>query len=265
MRGVTGIRELRLRCGCPVKVNVDGVWYWVGARALINAPQHAVKMSDDACDEFVKKACNSSVYAYEKMLAEGYFTLPDATRIGVCGVVGQKGIFQKYTSLCIRTARQIDCVVNLPVDSVLVAGAPSSGKTTYLRDLAIKLSHTQNVVVADERGEISTCVGFKSKSYCDVFLYCDKKYAFEVGVRTMSPNWIVCDELSEGDVKAIPVVAASGVKMAASIHARTLCDLKTKLGDTLQYFQTVVFLEANTFNQKVVNLRADTQISKQVN
>ena len=255
MKGATGLREVRLKNDCPAKVNLDGRWYWLGANSLMQSPERALKLPPDVCDEFVKKACNNSVYAYEKMLKDGYFTLADATRIGVCGVVGANGIFQKYTSLCIRTARQIDCVAALPLDSILVAGPPCSGKTTYLRDLALKLSRAQNVVVVDERGELSTCPTFQAKSLCDVFLYADKKYAFQVGVRTMSPDWIVCDELSEKDVSDIPSVVASGVKLAASVHATSESDLRAKLGDTLRYFSAVVFLQPNTFHQKTVDLR----------
>lgn len=245
---------MRLRNNCPIKVNIDGAWFYVGAHSLVTLPQHAEKLSENACDEFVKIACNNSVYAYEKMLAEGFFTLDDATRVGVCGIVGKNGVFQKYTSLCMRTARQIDCVANLPSNSILVAGAPCSGKTTYLRDLAVKLSQRENVVIVDERGELSCCPTFQAKSFCDVFLYADKKYAFEVGVRTMSPDWIVCDELSPQDVTAIPDVLSSGVKLAASIHAETEHDLAAKMGGALSYFHTAVFLERNTFAQKTVNL-----------
>lgn len=261
LKGVKGIRELRLRNDCPAKVNIDGVWYWLGAKSLVATPEHATRLPPDVCDEFIKKACNNSVYAYEKMLAQGYFTMEDATRVGVCGVAGAKGVFQKYTSLCIRTARQIDCVGSLPVGCVVVAGAPCSGKTTYLRDLALKLSRTQNVVVVDERGELTCCPSFAAKSFCDVLLYCDKKYAFEVSVRSMSPDWIVCDELSASDVACIPDVIASGVKLAASIHAETQRDLALKLGNTLQYFQTAVFLERETFAQKVVDLRQNDRIT----
>lgn len=261
LKGVKGIRELRLRNDCPAKVNIDGVWYWLGAQSLVATPEHAIKLSSNVCDEFVKKACNNSVYAYEKMLAQGYFTMEDATRVGVCGVAGARGVFQKYTSLCVRTARQIDCVGSLPRGSVLIAGAPCSGKTTYLRDLALKLSRTQNVVVVDERGELTCCSAFAAKSFCDVLLYCDKKYAFEVGVRSMSPDWIVCDELSPSDVALLPDVLASGVKLAASVHAETERDLAFKLGSALPYFQTAVFLQRDTFAQKTVDLRQNPQIT----
>ncbi|MCM1290009.1 MAG: hypothetical protein NC132_04850 [Corallococcus sp.] len=259
--GVADVREVRLRNDRPAKVNVGGTWYWVGSRSLTAQACYAQRMPADVCDEFVKKACNNSVYAYEKMLAEGFFTMEDATRVGVCGVAGAKGVFQKYTSLCIRTARQIDCVGSLPSASVIIAGAPCSGKTTYLRDLAIKLSQTQNVVVADERGEISCCAAFKTKSFCDVFLHCGKRYSFEVGVRAMSPDWVVCDELSPSDVALIPDVSASGVQIAASVHAQTERDLAVKLGDSLQYFQTAVFLEKGTFAQRIVDLRKNENIT----
>lgn len=250
---LNGVRELRLRNGKGIRLNVDGKWFWLGKNALLTSPERALRW-ECLCDDFVKRACNQSVFAYEKMLAQGFFTLSDGTRIGVCGIVGANSTFQSYTSLCVRTAKFVTCVEQDFCDSVVVAGPPGSGKTTYLRDLACRLSQRQNVVVADERGELSCCNGFSSRSFCDVFQYASKAYAFEVAVRTMAPDWLVCDELSENDLSYLPCVAASGVKLAASIHAGTLDELKMRLGKHLNFFSYAVLLQKDTFAQNVVEL-----------
>lgn len=253
LNGLDGIREIRLRNGKGVKVNVNGKWFWLGKSALLTTSKNALRF-DDVCEEFVKKACNRSVYAYEKMLADGYFTLADGSRIGVCGIQSEDGVFRSYTSLCVRTAHSVNCVCNDFRHSVLVAGPPSSGKTTYLRDLACKLSQTQNVVVVDERGELSSCIGFDCRSECDVLKYGSKRYAFQVAVRSLSPDWIVCDELSVDDLCLLPSVAASGVKLAASIHAANSSALLLRMANYLQCFSQVVMLERDTFLQTILNV-----------
>lgn len=261
VKSLHGVRELRLRNGKGVKLNIDGRWFWLGEKSLLSSPERALKFTD-ICDDFVKSACNRSVYAYEKMLSQGFFTLSDGSRIGVCGVMSAGGVFQKYTSLCVRTAQYFDCAKTDFDDSVIVAGAPSSGKTTYLRDLACKLSENYNVVVVDERGEIASCNGFEQRSECDVFRFAGKRYAFEVAVRTMSPDWIVCDELGSVDLSLIPEVTSSGVKLAASVHASDMDELRQRLGESLNCFSYAVMLARNTFSQKVVNLRSQASTSQ---
>lgn len=253
LRGLENIREIRLRNGKGIKVNIGGSWFWVGHNALLTSPANALHF-DDVCDGYVKKACNQSVYAYEKMLAKGYFTLADGARVGVCGVQAEDGIFQRYTSLCIRTANFVHCCVEDFCQSVVVAGPPRSGKTTYLRDLACKLSHQCEVVVVDERGEISSCDGFEKRSNCDVFKYASKRYSFEIAVRSMSPDWIVCDELSEYDLPLLPLACASGVHVAASVHAANLPSLEARLGRYLDNFHSAVLLQKDTFQKTVVTL-----------
>lgn len=253
LNGLDGIREIRLRNGKGMKVNVKGKWFWLGKNALLTTPRNALHF-DDVCEEFIKKACNRSVYAYEKMLAQGYFTLSDGSRVGVCGEQAENGVFRTYTSLCVRIANHFSCVGSVVNNSVIVAGPPSSGKTTYLRDLACKLSQTQNVVVVDERGELSSCAGFEDNSCCDVLKYGDKRYAFQVAVRSMSPDWIICDELSVEDLCLLPTVAQSGVKLAASIHASDFDSLNKRLGKYLQCFCFAIMLQRDTFRQTVAQV-----------
>ncbi len=256
LSGLEGIREIRLRNGKGIKVNVNGKWFWLGKGALLTTSKNALRF-DEVCEEFVKKACNRSVYAYEKMLAQGYFTLSDGSRVGVCGIQSEDGIFRSYTSLCVRTAHYVNCASNDIYDSVLVAGPPSSGKTTYLRDLACVLSAKQNVVVVDERGELSSCGGFDNRSECDVLKFGSKRYAFQVAVRSLSPDWIVCDELSEEDFPLLLQVAESGVKLAATVHAANPRALLLRMQNYLHCFSQVVMLERDTFSQTMLKVVAN--------
>lgn len=252
LRNVTGIRELRLRDEKPIKLNISGQWFWLGKNRLLPSTVNAVNFGC-LCEDFIKKACNSSVYAYEKMLAQGFFTLSDGSRVGVCGIKGND-VFKKYTSLCVRVAKNVSCARSFD-QSVIVAGPPHSGKTTFLRDLAQKLSLNENVAVVDERGELSCCRGFE-KSFCDVFLYADKPYAFQTAIRAMSPDWIVCDELSTDEIPLLQYAKTGGVKVAAGIHAGGFADLKTVMGSYLSCFRYAVLLQRDTFVQTVTDLRA---------
>lgn len=254
------VREVRLRNGKPIRLNVGGKWFWLGKNCLQTSCLGALNFQS-VCDEFVKKACNQSVYAYEKMLAQGFFTMSDGCRVGVCGVMGANGVFQQYTSVCVRTAKYHSCVDVALNNSFIVAGPPRSGKTTFLRDFACKTSTFCNVVVVDERGELSCCEGFDKKSFCDVFRYTDKKYAFQVAVRTMSPDWIVCDELSQGEISLLENAVTCGVKVAASLHASGVEEVRQKLGQAVNVFNNVVLLKQDTFIQTVQNL---TKASKQL-
>lgn len=247
LSGLSDLRELRIRNGGAVKLNVGGRWYYVGTKGLHTAQRNSLTVGD-VCDDIVKKACCNSVYAYEKSLANGYFTLEDGVRVGVCGHVfgAEKTFFQRYTSLCFRVPHYVNCVDKSALDkcignNVLVLGVPSAGKTTYLRDLAVKLAQSCNVLVADERGELFYDEHLLASSGCDVLKWCSKSYAFDVGVRAMSPNYIVCDELAENDIQFVKSILNSGVHLICSAHANDANDFEKRFG-ILDCFAFVVNL-----------------------
>ena len=252
LSGLHGIREIRIRDNRAAKVNVKGQWYFVGTKALVQRSENALVLNE-VCDGVIKKACNNSVYAYEKMLAKGFFTLEDGVRIGVCGVVaGERDkVFQKYTSLCFRIPHYVACVdgdtlAKCRRGNTVVIGPPGSGKTTFLRDLSVKLSQSYNVMVVDERGELFYDSELIAKSYCDVLKWSDKLYAFETGVRAMSPDFIVCDELSSEDVTPLKRCLSSGVKVVCSVHGNDLDDFTKRFGLSDSFSTAVILRGADT-------------------
>ena len=254
------LRELRIRNNRPVKANVSGVWYYLCSSGLTQRAMQAI-IVDDVCDEIVKKACNNSVYAYEKMLAKGFFTLEDGVRVGVCGhVAGSNDVFfRKYTSLCFRIPHHVGCVDKATLEqcekgNTVVIGPPCSGKTTFLRDLSVKLSKQYSVLVVDERGELFYDDELVDSCDCDVLKWSSKAYAFEVGVRAMSPDFFVCDELSDCDIGFVRSCVNSGVKIACSAHGFTTSDFWTKFGLENE-FTTAVLLDRENLAYHVKSLK----------
>ncbi|MCH5156948.1 MAG: hypothetical protein J1G02_03610 [Clostridiales bacterium] len=255
------IRELRIRNHRPVKVNVGGLWYYVGGSGLTQNIEKAIVLGE-VCDRIVQVACNNSVYAYEKMLAKGFFTLQDGVRIGVCGHVAgsRETVFRTYTSLCLRIPHNVGCVdyatlIQCQKGNTVVIGPPCSGKTTFLRDLSVKLSKQYSVLVIDERGELFYDDDVLNACDCDVLKWSSKEYAFDIGVRAMSPDFIICDELADIDVGFVRSCVNSGVKIACSAHGYTLDDFADKFG-VASYFATAIILSKENLSFSVKALKS---------
>lgn len=248
LQDIDDLRELRIRNGGAVKVNVGGRWYYLGVSGALVTIQRRALVIGKVCDDIVKKACANSVYAYEKKLANGFLTLEDGVRVGVCGQVtrSDKRVFQQFTSLCFRVPHYINCVTvdmleKCKSGNAVVIGVPASGKTTYLRDIAMKLGQAYNVLVVDERGELFFDDNLTTSSGCDVLKWSDKLYAFEVGARAMSPQYIICDELSEEDIPFVRSCVSSGIKLICSAHATNEEDFNKRFG-LLDCFNYVINL-----------------------
>jgi stage III sporulation protein AA len=230
------IEELRLRVGSPVSWVTKGRELWLNDRDL--PPVDAGLL-----EEIVKRASGHAVYAVQEQLRQGYLTLPGGHRLGVCGKAGvEKGslmTIRSYQALNLRLASErpgcADSVSSFlwayPA-STLILGPPGAGKTTLLRDMTRQLSDRfrQRVGLVDERGELAACedavpqlsVGRRT----DVLTGCPKAVGVEILVRTMSPQWIVVDEItSEKDVEAMIRASYCGVRFLATAHAADIGDL----------------------------------------
>ena len=111
---------------------------------------------------------------------------------------------------------------------MLLAGAPSSGKTTLLRDLARVLGTAgRRTVVLDERFEL-LADGFDLGTCTDVLQGYPKREGLSHALRCLSPEYILCDELGENDFEAVKAAAFSGVSLIATVHAGSAQELSSR-------------------------------------
>ena len=220
------LREVRLRAGRPVQlVLMEGQWL---SRSVIDGA---------LLNRVLAQLADFSLYAREEELRQGFFTLEDGCRVGVCGrLVFDGGAVTGLSaagSLCIRVSREVrGCAeVLLPyilrdgrILSALILSPPGLGKTTLLRELARRLSDGGHCVcVADERHELAACkngvptldVGLRT----DVMDGGPKALAMGHMLRACAPEVIVTDEIGgEGDARAIAEAARCGVSVICSAH-----------------------------------------------
>ena len=194
-----------------------------------------------------------SLAARQEELAAGYLPLPGGHRLGVCGVMGRKGL-EEITSLCLRLAHQVKGVgralfPGIAHRNTLIIGPPGAGKTTLLRDL-IRLygEHGVQVGVADERGEIAACRDGTPQldvgPAADVAGGRDKASAMILLIRAMAPQVIATDELGgPRDAWAVQAAIRCGVTVLATAHGRSRADVRKRLGPLDGAFERLVILE----------------------
>lgn len=259
-------QELRLRLGRPLSIVCPKHTYFITRHgSLTDLPcGDLIKVSREEIQETFERLCDYSVYAHRREIVNGFVTLRGGHRAGICGtaVTDKDGMVnvRDISSINLRIAREhkgcADAVfkaVKNDFGGVLLCGAPCSGKTTLLRDLArkISLSERQNVSLIDERGELAATTAGEAQNdvgLCDVFDGYPKAQAMEQALRTMSPQVIVCDEIgSREDVRTVRQALNSGVRIIAAAHARTKQELFARQGlrELLSTgaFSTVIFLQ----------------------
>lgn len=241
-------QEIRLRINRPLSIVCPDVTYYVTAnRGLTSTPLQNTMLNvtrADITDTF-HNICNYSVYTRQNEIVNGFVTMYGGHRAGICGTAvisnGKITNIRDISSINVRIAREHKgCSQNLynKIGSfkkgVLICGAPCSGKTTVLRDLAriLSLEAGKNVSLVDERGELA---GTSSGTFqndiglCDVFDSYKKSEAMIQAIRSMAPDIIVCDEIgSKDDVEAIEHSVNCGVTIIATAHAANEDELRHK-------------------------------------
>ena len=78
----------------------------------------------------------------------------------------------------------------------------------------------------------------------DSIKYSDKNYAFNIGIRSMSPQIVITDELqTEKDWNCVERAVTDGVKIIASCHGNCIDDIKNKPYFNRNFFERYVVLD----------------------
>lgn len=225
-RRLSLLEEIRIRIHRPIVITLSG-----------NSHSLALSCSPEMMQRTVQMLCSHSLYSHAETLREGYICVAGGIRVGVCGraVVenGRITVLRDISSLCIRLPHRIPeagreiydaLAASHFQDSVLVFSPPGMGKTTVLRELAARLSdppHPLRVALIDTRYELN--VGLEQCRMLDVLSGYPRSQGMEIALRTLSPDYIVCDEISSAeDRQALLQCFGSGVRIGASVHAGSL-------------------------------------------
>ncbi len=236
------INEISIRAEKKVVVKADNLYYrldYVTSRAEI--------------ESIVKKFCDLSVYAYLDEIKNGFITIEGGHRIGVCGtaVIKDNQLYniKNINSVNIRVANAVvGCSEKLkfPIKNLLIISPPCCGKTTIVRDLCRRLGKNYKVGIADERGEIAgvhnglSC--FDIGDMTDVLSLVSKSAGIEYLLRSMSPDYIVTDEIASDDYEAINRAFSYGVRVIATAHGDNICHTLKRLGLNGREFHNIVLL-----------------------
>lgn len=243
------VSEIRLRVGQPLSLWGDGSTWFVTASGIGLTPAHAVIASRADLSESFRILCSYSIYSHQEQIRAGYVTLPGGHRAGIGGTAvlknGEIAGMRDITSLNIRIARQVEGCADALFrrlgsleGGLLLAGPPASGKTTLLRDIARQLSGgthgpVHKVTVVDERGELCGAhqgvYGNDLGPCCDVLDGFPKAEGMLLAVRSLSPEYIICDELGGArEAAALTESVNAGASVVASIHAGSLRELAAR-------------------------------------
>ena len=241
------ISEIRLRKNGVTTLTIDGKNKILTLCGITSEIKKGIHCTSNDIEDFIYRFCKGSIYSHENTLSD-FFIVSDGIRVGLSGdAVYKNGALTgigEVQSLCIRLPHHIDgCSEPLmnhikengfeDGSGILIISPPGVGKTTLLRDLAQKISCDKDlgfmrVCVIDERREIYMEKIF-SECCIDFLSGMDKIKGLEIACRVLSPQIIICDEISGPDeAQKITRQKNTGVIFFSSFHAQSPHDVISK-------------------------------------
>ena len=231
------IEEIRIRTDRPIELMQGG-----------NPRFLSYHTTGEDASQLLGRLSNYSMYTLEEELKQGYITIFGGHRVGLAGKVIVENGFVKglrdISSFNIRIAKE-KIGIALPFlpylyeerwHNTLIIGAPQTGKTTLLRDIARLASTGTKTIpprktgIIDERSEIAGCIrGVPQHHFghrIDVLDACPKAEGLMMMIRSMSPEVMIVDEIGKSeDVHALLEAIHAGVNIIVSAHGYSLEDV----------------------------------------
>ena len=237
------LSEVRIRSGRALSfVYPDKIKFLTFNGSLTNdhEDKNCVVTSHNDISNIVASLSHYSLHCCKTQLSEGFFTIENGIRVGVAGSFSSdpgEPVLKYFNGLNFRMSR---CIVGCGYEifkrfitekkSILICGGVNSGKTTILRDVCRSCGDRFKTALIDERNEISSLQNGQPMNdvgaMTDIISGCKRSTGIELAVRTLSPDYIMCDEISsEADSEAIIKGIACGAAVAATIHAPDMTSL----------------------------------------